>query len=59
MTNGGAPEATAPAAARAFDLRRLPDEFYEDPFPFYDRLRRSDPVHHQPEALVFSTGACT
>jgi hypothetical protein len=35
VTDGGAPEATAPAAARAFDLRRLPDEFYEDPFPFY------------------------
>ena len=48
MTDGSAPESTAQAAARAFDLRRLPDEFYEGPDPFYERRRRLDPVHREP-----------
>lgn len=32
-------------AALAFDLRVLPDDFYDDPFPYYHRLRRHAPVH--------------
>lgn len=43
------------AAALAFDLRALPDEFYEDPFPFYARLRRRDPVHREPDGSYFLT----
>jgi hypothetical protein len=43
------------AAALAFDLRELPDEFYEDPFPYYARLRRWDPVHREPDGSYFLT----
>jgi cytochrome P450 len=43
------------AAAHAFDLRALPDDFYEDPFPYYHRLRRWDPVHRDPDGSVFLT----
>jgi cytochrome P450 len=42
-------------AARAFDLRALPDDFYADPFPYYHRLRRWDPVHRDPDGSVFLT----
>jgi hypothetical protein len=41
----GAAEAAERAAALAFDLRALPDDFYDDPFPYYHRLRRHAPVH--------------
>ena len=43
------------AAALAFDLRELPDDFYEDPFPTYHRLRRWDPVHRCPDGSYFLT----
>jgi hypothetical protein len=43
------------AAALGFDLRALPDEFYEDPFPDYARLRRWDPVHREPDGSYFLT----
>ncbi|MBI4637070.1 MAG: cytochrome P450 [Candidatus Rokubacteria bacterium] len=43
------------AAALAFDLRELPDDFYEDPFPHYHRLRRWDPVHRCPDGAYFLT----
>jgi cytochrome P450 len=42
-------------AALAFDLRALPRGFYEDPFPFYHRLRRWDPVHRCPDGSLFLT----
>jgi cytochrome P450 len=42
-------------AALAFDLRALPRDFYEDPFPFYHRLRRWDPVHRCPDGSLFLT----
>jgi cytochrome P450 len=42
-------------AALAFDLRALPRDFYEDPFPFYHRLRRWDPVHRGPDGSLFLT----
>jgi cytochrome P450 len=42
-------------AALAFDLRALPRDFYENPFPFYHRLRRWDPVHRCPDGSLFLT----
>jgi cytochrome P450 len=43
------------AAALAFDLRALPDDFYENPFPTYHRLRQADPVHRCPDGSYFLT----
>jgi len=48
-------EDAARAAALAFDLRELPDDYYEDPFPHYARLRRWDPVHRGPDGSYFLT----
>ena len=42
-------------AAAAFDLRALPEAFYEDPFPTYHALRRADPVHRCPDGSMFLT----
>ena len=39
----------------AFDLRRLDDAFYDDPFPTYRALRERDPVHRMPDGSVFLT----
>jgi cytochrome P450 len=50
---GSASEAAA--AARAFDLKRLPDGFIEDPYPFYRALREHDPVHRMPDGSYFLT----
>ena len=36
---------TTASDIRQFDWRKLPDDFYEDPFPWYRALRRHDPVH--------------
>jgi cytochrome P450 len=46
-------DAAARAAALAFDLRALPDDFYEDPFATYRWLRRWDPVHRCPDGSYF------
>jgi cytochrome P450 len=35
----------APQAARDFQLTRVPADFIEDPYPYYDLLRRYEPVH--------------
>ena len=43
------------AAALALDLRALPDDFYDDPFPHYPRLRHWDPVHRGPDGSYFLT----
>ena len=48
-------DADARASALTFDLRELPDDFYEDPFPYYHRLRRWDPVHRGPDGSYFLT----
>lgn len=48
-------DAAARAFASGFDLRRLPDGFTTDPFPFYAALRRHDPVHRLPDGGVFLT----
>ena len=34
--------------AREFDLRRLPPDFYENPFPYYAALRQHEPVKQLP-----------
>jgi cytochrome P450 len=41
--------------AQTFDLRRLDDAFYDDPFPTYRALRDHAPVHRQPDGSVFLT----
>ena len=48
------PVADADVAAR-FDLKRLPDTFYDDPFPTYRALREHDPVRRMPDGSVFLT----
>lgn len=42
-----------PALAAAFDLKRLPDAFYDDPFPTYRALREHAPVKRLPDGGVF------
>ncbi|NWG24897.1 MAG: cytochrome P450 [Pseudorhodoplanes sp.] len=41
--------------ARAFDVRRLPPGFIENPFPYYHALREHDPVHRMPDGSYFLT----
>ncbi|MEJ0076099.1 MAG: cytochrome P450 [Alphaproteobacteria bacterium] len=45
----------ARAAARAFDLKRLPADFIDDPFPYYRALREHDPVHRMPDGAYLIT----
>ena len=47
--------ARAQQIARSFDLRALPDDFYADPYPVYDLLRASSPVHRMPDGSWFLT----
>ena len=42
-------------AARDFDLKRLPADFIDDPFPYYHALRTHDPVHRMPDGAWFLT----
>jgi hypothetical protein len=41
--------------ARSFDLRNLPPEFFDDPFPTYRALREHEPVKRLPDGSVFLT----
>jgi len=41
------------ALAREFDLRRLSDAFYDNPYPTYRALRDWDPVRRMPDGSVF------
>lgn len=41
------------AAARDFQLTRVPPEFLDDPYPWYAALRRHDPVHELEGGGVF------
>ncbi len=41
--------------AHSFDLRALPHDFYADPYPVYDLLRASSPVHRMPDGSWFLT----
>jgi cytochrome P450 len=43
------------ALAEAFDLKRLPDAFYDDPYPTYRALREHAPVKRLPDGGVFLT----
>jgi cytochrome P450 len=45
----------ARAAARGFDLKRLPADFIGDPFPYYRALREHDPVHRMPDGAYLIT----
>jgi cytochrome P450 len=47
--------AGAAALAAGFDLKRLPDSFYDDPFPTYRALRENEPVRRMPDDSVFLT----
>jgi cytochrome P450 len=48
------PAADADVAA-CFDLKQLPDAFYDDPFPTYRALREHAPVRRMPDGSVFLT----
>ena len=39
--------------ALTFDLRRLPSEYYVNPYPTYHALREYSPVHRLPEGGYF------
>ncbi|MGE3991572.1 cytochrome P450 [Pseudorhodoplanes sp.] len=45
----------AEAAARAFDLKQLPADFIDDPYPYYHALREHDPVHRMPDGSYIIT----
>ena len=45
----------AAKAARAFDLKRLPPDFIDDPYPYYRALREHDPVHRMLDGSYFIT----
>jgi cytochrome P450 len=45
----------ARAAALAFDIKRLPADFTDDPFPYYRALREHDPVHRMPDGAYLIT----
>jgi len=42
-------------AVRDFDLKRLPADFIDDPFPYYRALREHDPVHRMPDGAYLIT----
>jgi cytochrome P450 len=50
------PGAILPApSVEDFDLRALPDGFYVDPYPWYEALRREQPVKQLPDGSVLLT----
>lgn len=44
-----------PDAIREFDLRRLPDSYYLDPYPWLHALRAAAPLHRCPDGSWFLT----
>ncbi|MDJ0942776.1 MAG: cytochrome P450 [Kiloniellales bacterium] len=54
-TPSGDTTAAAREVAARFDPLKLPDSFYEDPFPTYHALRTWDPVHRCADGSVFLT----
>jgi cytochrome P450 len=52
---GFADASQAAEAARAFDLKRLPADFIDDPYPYYHALREHDPMHRMPDRSYFIT----
>jgi len=49
------PSPTPTALARDFDPTQLPAGFYANPYPWYDALRETDPVHRCPDGSWFLT----
>jgi len=45
----------ARAIALSFDLKRLPADFIDDPFPYYRALREHEPVHRMPDGAYLLT----
>jgi cytochrome P450 len=45
----------ARAAAHSFDLKSLPADFIDDPFPYYAALREHEPVHRMPDGAYLIT----
>ncbi|HWV43137.1 cytochrome P450, partial [Pseudorhodoplanes sp.] len=45
----------AAAAARAFDIKQLPADFIDDPYPYFHALREHDPVHRMPDGSYIIT----
>jgi cytochrome P450 len=43
------------AVARAFDLKALPGDFIDDPFPYYRALREHDPIHRMRDGAYLVT----
>jgi cytochrome P450 len=41
--------------ADSFDLRNLPPEFYDNPFPYYAALRAGSPIKRLPDGTFFMT----
>jgi cytochrome P450 len=41
--------------AREFDLKRLPADFFDNPFRYYAACREHDPVHRMPDGAYFLT----
>ena len=37
----------------SFDLRSLPADFYENPFPYYAELRADSPIKRLPDGRYF------
>ena len=54
MTTFETVEAAA-AAARDFDLKRLPADFIDDPYRYFRALREHDPVHRMPDGSYIIT----
>lgn len=46
----------AQAIAAEFDLRRLPKDFLDNPFPVYAALREREPIRRMPDGSWFLTG---
>ena len=44
-----------PSWLEGFDLRALPDDFYADPFPYYDALRSLQPIKRLPDGSYLLT----
>jgi cytochrome P450 len=55
----GASTAFAPSeaaeVARGFDLKRLPEDFIDNPFRYYRALREHEPVHRMPDGAYLIT----
>ncbi len=49
------PPGKASEVVASFDLRHLPADFYDNPFPYYHALRELDPVHRMPDGSIFIT----